>query len=336
MVNTKQTRRKHPLPPNPFRKGLELLIYPAAWIVKLILTKVFTVVENNLEDKENQRPVEGPRALSRACSKSEKGDALENALGKAVDVGKTVHAQDKDRTEYLRDKIKLNIENYRKRMVRRKQTRSYKDSQGQLPQGRGRGKVGAQRGRGRGDVTTDEQIGGVIRNSFLTLIGQALEKDSSDNEGGLIGGMVETREEDPGQEMITPLKEGDREAPEEEGNKTMGAMGRGRSHGGVQSQLITQKMQKFLDKQEEQRDPNEPLEGANARRGGTRGVAIRTAASKRSIPSEEETAGKKPRKNPNPGRKSPGKPSETRSEAPPPTPEVSYWQRQVWQERRPS
>ena len=40
---------------------------------------------------------------------------------------------------------------------------------------------------------TDEQIGGVIRNSFLTLVGQALEKDSSDNEGGPTGGMVETR-----------------------------------------------------------------------------------------------------------------------------------------------
>ena len=184
MVNTKQTRCKHPLPPNPFRKGLELLNHPAAWIFELILTKVFTVVENNSEDKENQKPVEGPRALSRACSKLEKGDALESALSKAVDVGKTVHAQDKDRAESLRDKIKLNIENYRKRMARQKQTRSYKDSRGRLPQGQGRGKVGARRGRGRGEVTTDEQIGGTIRNSFLALVERALEKDSSDNEGG--------------------------------------------------------------------------------------------------------------------------------------------------------
>ena len=261
MVNTKQTRRKHPLPPNPFRKGLELLNHPAAWIVELILTKVFTVVENNSEDKENQKPVEGLRTLSRACSKFEKGDALENTLSKAVDVGKTVHAQDKDRTECLRDKIKLNIENYRKRMVQQKWTCSYKDSQGRLPQGRGRGKVGARRGRGRGDVTTDEQIGGAIQNSFLTLVRQALEKDSSDNEGRPIGGMVE---EDPEQETITPSTEGDKEAPEEEGNKMTGAMGQGRSREGVRSQLITRKMQKFLDKLEEQRDPNEPLEGANA------------------------------------------------------------------------
>ena len=117
MVNTKQTRRKHPLPPNPFRKGLELLNHPTAWIVELILTKVFTVVENNSEDKENQRPDEGLRALSRMCSKSKKRDALENVLGKAVDVGEILHAQDKDKTKYLRDKIKLNIENYRERMV---------------------------------------------------------------------------------------------------------------------------------------------------------------------------------------------------------------------------
>ena len=169
-------------------------------------------------------------------------------------------------------------------------------------------------------MTTDEQIGGVIQNSFLTLVGQALEKDSSDNEGGPIGGMPETREEDPGQETITQSMEGDGEAPEEEESRMTGAMGRGRSRGGVRSQLITRKMQKFLD---EQKDPNEPLEGADARRGGTRGAAIRTAASKRSIPNEEETAEKKPRKNPNPGKKSPGKPSETRSEAPPPIPEVS-------------
>ena len=132
MVNTKQMRHKHPLPPNPFRKGLELLNHPTAWIVELILTKVFTVVENNSEDKENQRPDEGPRALSKACSKSKKGDILENILNKAVDVGEIVHAQDKDKTEYLKDKIKLNIENYRERMVRRKQMRSYKDTHGQL------------------------------------------------------------------------------------------------------------------------------------------------------------------------------------------------------------
>ena len=58
-----------------------------------------------------------------------------------------------------------------------------------------------------------------------------------------------------------------REAPEEEGNsRTMGAMGRGRSRGGVQSQLITRKMQKFLDEiNVKQRDPNKPLEGADAR-----------------------------------------------------------------------
>ena len=29
-----------------------------------------------------------------------------------------MHAQDKDKFEYLKDKIKLNIENYRERMVR--------------------------------------------------------------------------------------------------------------------------------------------------------------------------------------------------------------------------
>ena len=110
-------------------------------------------------------------------------------------------------------------------------------------------------------MTTGEQMAGAIRNSFLTLIGQALEKDSSDNEGGPIGGMEETREEDPRQEMLTT--EGDKEPPEEEGNKTTGAMGRGRSCGGVRSQLITRKMQKFLDELEEQ-DPNELLEGANA------------------------------------------------------------------------
>ena len=104
----------------------------------------------------------GPRALSRMCSKSKKRDALENILGKAVDVGKILHAQDKDKTEYLRDKIKLNIENYRERMVRQKQTHSYKDAHGQLPPGRGRGKVGVRRGRGHGSVTTDEQIGGAI------------------------------------------------------------------------------------------------------------------------------------------------------------------------------
>ena len=70
-------------------------------------------------------------------------------------------------------------------------------------------------------------------------------------------------------------------------------------------------MQKFLDEiNEEPRDPKEPLEGADIRRGGTRGAAIRTAASKRSIPTEEETAAKKPRKNPNPEKKSPKKPSE--------------------------
>ena len=74
-------------------------------------------------------------------------------------------------------------------------------------------------------MTTDEQIGGAIRNSFLTLVGQALEKDSSDNEGGPIGGVVETREEDPRQETITPSTEGDKEAPEEEGNKTDGGNG---------------------------------------------------------------------------------------------------------------
>ena len=82
-------------------------------------------------------------------------------------------------------------------------------------------------------MTTDEPMAGAIRNSFLTLVGQALEKDSSDNEGGLIGGMIETREEDPRQKTITPPTEGGKETPEEEGNKTTGAMGRGRSRGGV-------------------------------------------------------------------------------------------------------
>ena len=176
MVNTKETRRKHPLPSNPFRKGLELLNHPTAWIVELILTEVFTLVENNLEDKENQRPDEGPRALSRACSESKMGEALANVLDEAVDVGDIMHAQDKDRINYLKDKIKLNIENYKERMVRHKQTCSYKDAKGQLPAGQGRGKDGVHRGRGRGGVLTDEQTGGVIWNSFLTLIGQALEK----------------------------------------------------------------------------------------------------------------------------------------------------------------
>ena len=203
------------------------------------MTKVFTVVENNSEDKENQRPDEGPKALSRACSKSKKGDALENILDKAVDVGEIVHTQDKDKIEYLKDKIKLNIENYRERMVRRKQMCSYKDAHGQLPAGQGRGKVGARQGRGRRSVTTDEQIGGVIRNSFLMLVGQALEKDSSDNEGGPIGGMTETWEEDPGQETVTQSTEGDGEAPEKEEGRTTGRMGRGGSHGGVRSQLVT-------------------------------------------------------------------------------------------------
>ena len=134
----------------------------------------------------------------------------------------------------------------------------------------------------------DEQIGGVIRNSFLMLIGQVLEKDSSDNEGGPIGGTPETQEEDPGWETITQSMEGDGEAPEEEESRTTGAMGRGGSRGGVRSQLVTRKMQKFLDEiNVEQRDPNELLEGADARRGGARGTAIRTAASKRSILTEE-------------------------------------------------
>ena len=156
------------------------------------------------------------------------------------------------------------------------------------------------------------------------LVGQALEKDSSDNEGGPIGGMTETREEDPGQETVTQSTEGDGEAPEEEESRTTGGMGQGGSRGGVRSQLVTQKMQKFLDEiNEEPRDPNEPLEGADTRRGGTRGVAIRTAASKRSILTEEETATKKPRKNPNLEKKSPKKPSEAQSEVPPPIPEVS-------------
>ena len=53
-------------------------------------------------------------------------------------------------------------------------------------------------------------------------------------------------------------------------------MGRGGSHGGVRSQLVTQKMQKFLDEiNAEQRDPNELLEGADVRRGGARGTAIK-------------------------------------------------------------
>ena len=112
------------------------------------------------------------------------------------------------------------------------------------------------------------------------------------------------REEDPGQEAgetVVQSTEGSVEAPGEEESRVTGGMGRGGNHGGVQSQLITRKMQKFLDKiNEEPKDPNEPLEGADARRGGTRGAAIRTATSKRSIPTEEETAAKKPRKNPPP------------------------------------
>ena len=83
-------------------------------------------------------------------------------------------------------------------------------------------------------------------------------------------------------------------------------------------------MQKFLDQiNEEPKDPKEPLEGADARRGGTRGMAIRTAASKRTIPTEEETAAKKPRKNPNLEKKSLKKPSKAQSEVPPPALEVS-------------
>ena len=36
---------------------------------------------------------------------------------------------------------------------------------------------------------------------------------------------METREEHPRQETITPSTEGDKEVPEEEGNMKMGAMG---------------------------------------------------------------------------------------------------------------
>ena len=138
--------------------------------------------------------------------------------------------------------------------------------------------------------------------------------------------MRETQEEDLGQEAgetVAQSTEGGVEAPGEEESRATGGMGRGGNRGGVRSQLITRKMQKFLDQiNEEPRDPNKPLEGADTRRGGTRGAAIRTATLKRSILTEEETAAKKPRKNPNPEKKSPKKPKEAQSEVPPPTPEV--------------
>ena len=77
-------------------------------------------------------------------------------------------------------------------------------------------------------MLTDEQTGGMIWNSFLTLVGQALEKDNSDNEGGPIGGMPETREEDPGQEAgktVAQSTEGSVEAPREEESRVTGGMG---------------------------------------------------------------------------------------------------------------
>ena len=112
IVNTKQTTLKHTLPPNPFRKVLKLLNHPAAWIVELILAEVFRLVDSDQEDHENQEPQKRRGAkCSREHALNLKRDALENILNKAVDVGNTMHAKDKDKLNQLKVKVKLNIEN---------------------------------------------------------------------------------------------------------------------------------------------------------------------------------------------------------------------------------
>ena len=60
-------------------------------------------------------------------------------------------------------------------MVCHKKTQSFKDAQGNLPQGRGTGKSGKSRGRGRGKVGKDKPS--KICSSFLALCGVVMNKN---------------------------------------------------------------------------------------------------------------------------------------------------------------
>ena len=230
MTKTKQTHHKHPLPPNPFRRSLVALNHPAAWIVELILTEVFQKVDVLQEEKENYDPEsrsgESGTFLG-TYSKFRDKDVPENTPGVAVDISSLKHAQDKDSFNLLKEKVKINIDNCRCNMVKQKHTQSYKDKFGNLPAEWGRGKGGQQRGAG-GHSVPDKAVS--ICNSFFTLCGLAMDKEVSENEEGPIGGAPP--ESTP---QSTPQK-----------SREQGTTPRA-GPGGVQSQLVTRNMQKFID-----------------------------------------------------------------------------------------
>ena len=243
---------------------------------------MFRQVEALQKEKENRKP--GTKSgesgtHSRTCSESGEQNVPEYVPELVIESRTLKHAQDKDYTNQLKEKIKTHIANCRHNMVRQKHMKSYRDEHGNLPVGRGRGKQGQH--RGRGGESPNEVVN--IRNSFFTLCGLTMDKEESDNEEGLIGGMPEESTPESGTGRGALLNEG---------------------RGGLRSQLITRNMQKYLNQMNQPAaDPKELPKGTSAGR-GRGGAAIRTAGAKRPGESSKESPKKKkPQKDPSPKKK---------------------------------
>ena len=124
MPNLRYTKRKRGDPVNPFKgKASVHRDHPAIWILNLILAEV----EQQIEEKERS-------TYPRTSSVPDDKPVLKNVPG-------SVEVDQRTRIAKLKEKVKINIDNCRKTMVKTKQTLSFRDSRGNLPTGRGGGKI---------------------------------------------------------------------------------------------------------------------------------------------------------------------------------------------------
>ena len=158
MPNIRYTKRKRGNPVNPFKGKTSVHHdHPAIWVLNLILAKV----DRQIEEKEWS-------TYPRTSPAPDDKPVLEN-------VPESVEVDQRARIAKLKEKVKVNIDNCRKTMVKTKQTLSFRDSRGNLPTGRGGGKFGQKRlktktpevevpmGQVEGDVGTPsgtEQVSG--------------------------------------------------------------------------------------------------------------------------------------------------------------------------------
>ena len=145
MAKTKQTKQRHRISPNPFRRGLVAIDHPAPWIMELILVEVERQIaeKEQIIDKENISS--GDRGGDPGTFPGKHSTRWTKHVPENVP-DRNLHAQskankDKDKINTLKQRIKDNIANCRYRMVKEKNTPSFRGQDGSLPAGRGWGKL---------------------------------------------------------------------------------------------------------------------------------------------------------------------------------------------------